>query len=78
MQLTFTAPPHLLGKPGIFIAIDGNASLIEDVSEFEEHWVKGLERWFPEGTQTPGLALIKVAARSIQYWDGEENGKVEV
>jgi general stress protein 26 len=78
VQLTFTAPPHLLGKPGIFIAIDGNASLIEDVSEFEQHWVKGLERWFPEGTQTPGLALIKVSARSIQYWDGEENGKVEV
>jgi len=32
--LTFTAPPHLLGKPGIFTAIDGNASLIEDTSQF--------------------------------------------
>jgi general stress protein 26 len=76
--LTFTAPPHLLGKPGIFIAIDGDAVLIEDTSQFETHWVKGLERWFPEGVQTPGLILIKVTARFAQYWDGEENGKVDL
>ena len=75
--LTFTAPPHLLGKPGIFIAIDGDASLIDDTSQFETHWVKGLERWFPGGVRTPGLILIKVTARSAQYWDGEENGKVD-
>lgn len=76
--LTFTAPPHLLGKPGIFIAIDGDAALIEDVPQFQDHWVEGLERWFPDGVQTPGLILIKVAARSVQYWDGEENGKVDL
>ncbi|MGO4199710.1 pyridoxamine 5'-phosphate oxidase family protein [Rhizobium sp. YAF28] len=76
--LTFTAPPHLLGKPGIFIAIDGDASLIEDISQFENHWAKGLERWFPEGVHTPGLILIKVAALSAQYWDGEENGKIDL
>lgn len=76
--LTFTAPPHLLGKPGVFIAIDGDALLIKDIAQFEDHWVKGLERWFPEGVRTPGLILIRVAARSIQYWDGEENGTVDL
>jgi general stress protein 26 len=54
--LTFTAPPHLLGKPGIFIAIDGDASLIEDISQFENHWAKGLERWFPEAYTRLGLS----------------------
>ena len=71
--LTFTAPPSLLGKPGIFIAVEGSASVIRDKAMFEDHWSSGLERWFPEGTETPGLVLIKVSAASIRYWDGEEN-----
>jgi general stress protein 26 len=78
VSLTFTAPPHLLGKPGIFIVIDGKASVIADQSTFEDHWVSGLERWFPEGVKTPGLVLVKVAARSVQYWDGEEQGTINL
>jgi len=46
--------------------------------QFEQHWVKDLERWFPEGIDTIGLILIKVAARTIEYWDGEDNGRIEM
>ncbi|AJC83739.1 UNVERIFIED_ORG: general stress protein 26 [Rhizobium etli] len=76
VSLTFTAPPSLLGKPGIFIAIEGVASLVRERAAFEEHWVADLKRWFPEGIDTPGIVLIKVSASSIQYWDGEDNGEV--
>ncbi|MBB3523424.1 pyridoxamine 5'-phosphate oxidase family protein [Rhizobium sp. BC49] len=76
VSLTFTAPPSLLGKPGIFIAVEGVASLVRDKAAFEDHWVPDLERWFPEGVDTPGIVLIKVSASSIRYWDGEENGEV--
>jgi general stress protein 26 len=76
--LTFTAPPSLLGKPGIFLAVDGTAILIRDKSEFEAHWVKDLERWFPEGIDTPGIVLIKVLAAEIQYWDGEDSGRIQL
>ena len=34
VSLTFTAPPSLLGKPGIFIAIEGIASLVRDKAAF--------------------------------------------
>lgn len=78
VSLTFTAPPSLLGKPGIFVAAEGKASLIADRSVFEAHWTKGLDRWFPEGTETPGLILIKVHADTLRYWDGEENGVVRI
>lgn len=73
VALTFTAPPSLLGKPGIFIAIQGKASLSHDKADFEDHWVADLERWFPDGVNTAGLVLIRVSAQSIEYWDGEEN-----
>lgn len=78
VALTFTAPPSLLGKPGIFIAIHGEASLIHDRAQFKAHWVKDLDRWFENGIDTPGIVLIKVSARLIQYWDGEDNGRIEV
>jgi general stress protein 26 len=78
VMLTFTAPPSLLGKPGIFIAVDGQASLINDKARFEEHWAKDLDRWFPQGIDTPGIVLIKVSARMIEYWDGEDNGRIDI
>jgi len=77
VALTFTEAPSLLGKPGIFILIKGKAILIRDKAEFEAHWVKDLDRWFPDGVDTPGIVLIKVSAHAIQYWDGEENGHID-
>lgn len=78
VSLTFTAGTGLLGKPGIFVAIDGDATLIRDKSQFVDHWTSDLEIWFPQGVDTPGIVLIKVHAATIEYWDGEENGKVQV
>ncbi|MDX0777863.1 pyridoxamine 5'-phosphate oxidase [Sinorhizobium medicae] len=78
VSLSLSAPPSLLGKPGIFVAIDGRASIIRDKAMFEEHWVAELERWFPQGTKTPGLVLIKVHAGRLEYWDGEDNEVVTV
>ncbi|PWW00378.1 general stress protein 26 [Hoeflea marina] len=76
--LTFTGSKGLLGKPPIFIAITGKAELIRDKAEFEAHWVEDLERWFEDGVDTPGLVLIKVHADVVHYWDGEDEGEVDV
>jgi general stress protein 26 len=76
--LTYHAKDHLLGKPGIFIAIEGKAELIRDKGRFEEHWTDGLDRWFKDGVDTPGLVLIKVHADKLHYWDGGEEGEVDL
>ncbi|ASY58074.1 MULTISPECIES: pyridoxamine 5'-phosphate oxidase family protein [Sinorhizobium] len=78
VTLSFTEPPGLLGKPGIFVSIEGRATVIRDRTQFQKHWVEGLERWFAQGVDTPGLVLIKVHADRIQYWDGEKNGIVQL
>jgi general stress protein 26 len=78
VSVSLSAPPSLLGKPGIFIVIEGAASVIKDKAEFERHWVKDLEMWFTDGIDTPGLVLIKVQAGRIEYWDGEENDVIAV
>jgi len=74
--LTMQGKAGLLGKPPIFLSIEGQAELIRDKAAFEAHWNPDLERWFEQGTDTPGLVLIKVRAQRLQYWDGEDQGEV--
>lgn len=68
----------LVGKPGMFIHVQGEARLIRDKAKFAEHWNKELEFWFEQGIGTPGLVLIEVAAKRIHYWSGMEEGEVKV
>ncbi|MBN8806849.1 MAG: pyridoxamine 5'-phosphate oxidase family protein [Sphingomonas sp.] len=76
--LTLHGNTGLLGKPPMFIAAAGKAELIRDKAAFEAHWNSDLERWFEQGTDTPGLVLIKVHADKLHYWDGDEQGEVAV
>ena len=78
VALSFAGAKGLLGKPPIFIAVEGQAELIRDKATFQEHWTKDLERWFAKGVDTSGLVLIKVHASRIHYWDGEDEGEVAV
>lgn len=66
----------MLGMRPFFVAIEGVAVLIKDRAQFDAHWTKDLERWWPDGADTPGLVLIKVRAARIHYWDGEDEGEV--
>ena len=78
VALSYRGQAGLLGKPPVFITIQGEAELIRDKHEFEAHWSKDLERWFQNGVDTPGLVLIKVHASRIHYWDGENEGEFAV
>lgn len=68
----------ILGKPGIFIAVEAKARLIRDKPLFAEHWTKDLDRWFEQGVDTPGLTLIHARADRIHYWDGGEEGEIKL
>lgn len=78
VALSYAGNKGLLGKPPMFIAMQGMAELIRDKDQFEAHWNENLERWFEDGVDTPGLVLIKVHADRIHYWDGEDEGEFEV
>ena len=52
--------------------------MIHDKAAFAEHRDKSLDRWFPQGVDTPGTVMIAVAAQRVHYWDGEEEGEVAV
>jgi general stress protein 26 len=78
VTLTVQGNKSLLGKPPMFLSIEGDAEIIQDRATFAEHWQSELERWWPEGPDTPGVAMIKVHARRIHYWDGKDEGELQV
>lgn len=78
VTLSYTGAVGMLGGSPTFIAIEGSASLIEDKAAFADHWTKELDRWFPEGIDTPGLVMIRVSAEAIRYWDGSDEGTLEL
>jgi general stress protein 26 len=74
--LGYQAKSGALGMKPFFIAIEGQAELIRDKAQFAQHWTKGLDSWFKEGIDTPGLTLIKVHATRVHYWDGYDDGEI--
>jgi len=75
VNLSYQGKSGLLGQRPFFLAVEGKAMLIRDKDQFAD-WTKGLERWWPQDTQTPGLVLIQVIGERAHYWDGEEEGEL--
>ena len=76
VSLSFSGSKSLLGKPPLFVAVEGDAQIVRERAVLEAHWVDGLERWFQQGVDTPGIVLISVVARRIHWWEGEESGEL--
>ena len=76
--LGFQGKSGALGLRPFFLAVEGRAELIRDKARFEEHWTSGLDRWFEQGTDTPGLVLIKVHAERLHYWNGGDEGEIDL
>src|SRR4051794_6714811 len=53
--LAFQGKAGMLGTRPFFVAIEGRAELIRDRGLFAAHWTSGLDRWFEDGIDTPGL-----------------------
>jgi general stress protein 26 len=56
-------------KNSEWTSIAGTAEIVEDRQKAEELWSPALKTWFPDGLETPNLALIKVHAETAEYWD---------
>lgn len=73
-ELAFIDTPN-----GTWINVEGEAEIIrDDVGRKKEFWQNDLERWFTEGPEDPNVVLIKVRARHIDAWAGENDYSFDV
>ena len=76
--LSYQAKSGLLCLRPFFLTVEGEATLSQDKAAFAAHWNKDLDSWFEQGMDTPGLTLIRVAARRVHYWDGYDEGEIKL
>ncbi|MGN6743952.1 MAG: pyridoxamine 5'-phosphate oxidase family protein [Amnibacterium sp.] len=51
-----------------WVSIAGIAEVVTDPAKIDELWDTGAEAWFEQGRQDPKVALLKVTARTAEYW----------
>lgn len=76
--MTYRTPAGQGGAPGMFVHVEGEAEIVKDKARFADHCDKSLDRWFPEGVDTDGLVMLDIPAKRIHYWDGEDEGEVDM
>ena len=52
-----------------YVSISGKAELVTDKNKIEELWKPELKAWFPEGTDQPDLALLRLTIEKAEFWD---------
>ena len=61
-----------------YLSIKGDAQILKDRQKMEELWQPQLKAWFPQELETPGIALIKVSAKTAEYWDSPSSTAAHV
>lgn len=59
-----------------YVSIAGRATVVQDRDKIEELWSPILKAWFPDGVETPGLTLLRVAPAEAEYWDATSSRMV--
>lgn len=54
---------------GTYVSLSGYGELVSDQARKEELWSPFVKPWFPEGPDSPNLALLKFVPHTAEYWD---------
>lgn len=61
-----------------YVAISGQARLVEDRAKKEQLWSKMAQAWFPGGVDDPDLALLRLDITHADYWDVKASKMVQL
>jgi len=59
------------------VSMSGTAQLVRDRAKIEELWKPEFKIWFPDGIDTPDIALLKVNVEKAEYWDSPSSKIVQ-
>ncbi|MDR3613578.1 MAG: pyridoxamine 5'-phosphate oxidase family protein [Candidatus Obscuribacterales bacterium] len=52
-----------------YVSLSGTAQLVRDKAKIKEIWQPELKPWFPQGVDTPDIAVLRINAEKAEYWD---------
>lgn len=61
-----------------FVSVAGLARVVRDRDKLEELWSPMLKAFFPDGLDSPDLALLHIEVRSAEYWDAPSSKMVRL
>jgi general stress protein 26 len=61
-----------------YISICGRGEVHTDRETIERLWTAAAKPWFPNGKDSPNLALLKIVPGSAEYWDGPDSKMVRM
>lgn len=56
-------------ESGLYVSISGTAERVVDRARIKQLWNPMVAVWFPNGVDDPHVVLVRVAARTVEYWD---------
>lgn len=51
-----------------WLSISGTGTVVKDQAKIDELWSTGAEAWFEQGREDPKVALLRVEAKTAEYW----------
>lgn len=51
-----------------FVSMSGCARIVDDRSKVRELWREGFSVWFPDGSESPSIALIEIDVKTAKSW----------
>jgi general stress protein 26 len=70
-NLAFTDVAH-----GTYVSLSGRGEIDTDRAHIKSLWTAFAKPWFPEGPDSPNLALLKFVPESADYWDAPNSKMV--
>lgn len=61
-----------------YVSIAGHGEISHDRALMRELWSPFMKPWFPEGVESPDLALLKVTPQTVEYWDSTDSKMVRM
>lgn len=52
-----------------WVSVAGEAAMVEDPAMVKELWNPAVEAWFPNGPESAEVGLMRIDAKSMEYWD---------
>ena len=73
VNLAFADPSHQN-----YVSVAGEAEIVRDREKARALWREPFRTWFPEGTDDPDMALLRVRPTQAEYWDSPSSAMVHL